>query len=61
MKPVKVDREVLTQYINLEKQIHRLEGKNVLKAVKVKENELSDIDTRVKDLQDAFDASEKQT
>ena len=58
---MKVDREVLTQYINLEKQIHRLEGKNVLKAVKVKENELSDIDTRVKDLQNAFDASEKQT
>lgn len=58
---MKVDRNILVKYINLEKEIYHLEAKNVLKALKVKEGELSDLKNRVLELEKKHNESVKRT
>lgn len=61
VKSVKVDRNILVKYINLEKEIYHLEAKNVLKALKVKEGELSELKNRVLELEKKHNESVKRT
>ncbi|KAK2167467.1 hypothetical protein LSH36_27g03035 [Paralvinella palmiformis] len=48
MKKVKLDKQILEKYLDLEKQIRQLESKNVLKNYEMKQNQLRDFEDTVK-------------
>ena len=51
VNPVVMDRNVVDRYLQLEREIHQLEGKNVLKNAKVKQEEHRDLEETIKQLQ----------
>ena len=61
VKPVQLDRKALERYIQLEKEIHQCEGKNTLKALKAKEEQLKELEDNVSRLQAIYDECVKQT
>ena len=58
---MKLDKKVLERYLNLEKQAHAFEGKNVIKGLKVKKEELADLDQTCKQMEDHYKQCEAQT
>ncbi len=61
VKAVKVDKSALERYVQLEKEIHASEGKNVLKALRAKEDQLKELEDNVARLQAVHDECVKQT
>ena len=61
VKPVQLDRKALERYVQLEKEIHQCEGKNALKALKAKEEQLKEVEDNVSQLQAVYDECVKQT
>ena len=61
MNQVKLDKHVLERYLELEKQIREAEGRNVIKTLKAKEEELNDLSATVKQLDDHYKQCVKQT
>ena len=51
----------MERYVQLEKEIHRCEGKNALKALKTKEEQLKELEDNVSRLQAVYDECAKQT
>ena len=60
-KQVKVDRAALERYVSLEQRIHEEESKNTLKALTLKEEQLTDLEATLKDKQLKYDLEVKQT
>lgn len=48
---VKLDKKVLERYLELEAKTREAEGRNVVKTLKAKEEELVDLDTTVRQLE----------
>ena len=61
VKEVTLDKKVLERYIELEKQTRSSEGRNVIKTVKAKKEELEDLNQTVKQLQSHYEQCTKQT
>ena len=58
-KEVALDRATLERYIELEKRIHEEESKNGLKALALKEEQLTDVEANIKVKQAAYDIAVK--
>ena len=59
--PTAVTKESLQQYIALEKELHRLEGKNILKARAAKEEAVKEQETYVATVHDQYNKSVEET
>ena len=56
-----MDKKVLERYLNLEKQAHAFEGKNVIKGLKVKQEQHADLEQTCRQLEAHYSVCVKRT
>ena len=56
-----LDRQALERYVTLEREIHKCEGKNTLKALRAKEEQLKELEDNRQRLEAVFNECVKQT
>ena len=61
MENVELTTEVLNRYVALEKEIHTLEAKNVMKNLENKKDDHKDLETQFSNLEARFNEARQKT